>query len=141
MGDDVTATSAQLDRRLVRALREGAAALPDDLAVLNRYLGMIEVLLAEKATEVEPSWNAAVAAAAEIETLQRLEGVVAERAIAVEAESLGDIFAKLEIWRALAEGAADAAGEDAEGRSARDRLVLSVVSDVERLCRGARRRD
>ena len=65
------------------------------------------MLLAEKAAELEPSWEQACAAAAEIVTLQDLETTVAERAIAVRAESLKDVRAKLAIWRALAPGAED----------------------------------
>jgi hypothetical protein len=119
-----------LDNRLVRALREGAEALPGDLGQLRAYLRLIETLLAEKAAELEPSWDQACAAAAEITTLQTLEATVAERAIAVPAGSLAEVRAKLAIWRALAPGA-----EDGDMRSPRNRLILSVEADIERLSR------
>ena len=73
---------------------------------------MIGSLLEEKAAELEPSWEQACAAAAEIATLQDLEASVAERAIAVRAESLEEVRAKLAIWRALAAG-----GEDGDLRT------------------------
>ena len=65
--------ATKLDNRLVRALHEGAEALPGDLAELRSYLRLIEALLTEKAAELEPSWQQACAAAAEITTLQTLE--------------------------------------------------------------------
>jgi hypothetical protein len=111
-------------------MRRGARELPKDLGRLRDYLRTIEVLLGEKAAELEPSWEQACAAAAEIVTLQKLEATVAERAIGVRAESLGDVRAKLAIWRALAPGA-----EDGDMRTPRNRLVLSVEADLERLCR------
>jgi len=117
-----------LDDRLVRALREGADVLPEDLTMLNCYLKMIDRLLAEKAAELEPSWSQACDAAAEIETLQTLETVVAERSITVQAGDLGAVRAKLEIWRALADGASDG-----DLSTPRNRLILSVEADLERL--------
>ena len=89
---------------------------------------MIGSLLEEKAAELEPSWEQACAAAAEIATLQDLEASVAERAIAVRAESIEQVRAKLAIWRALAAG-----GEDGDLRSPQSRLILSVEADLERL--------
>ena len=56
---------------------------------------------------------------------------MAERAIAVRAESLAEVRAKLAIWRALAPGA-----EDGDLRTPRNRLILSVEADLERLSRG-----
>lgn len=126
-------TGTKLDDRLVRALREGASALPEDLTRLRAYLRMIDALLAEKAAEVEPTWALACAAAAEIETLQTLEAAVAERAIATNARDLGEVRAKLEIWRALAAGAADG-----DMTSPRNRLVMSVEADLERIARVGR---
>ncbi len=123
-------TSAMVDNRLVRALREGAGALPADLTLLRGYLRMIDGLLAEKAAELEPCWAQACAAAAEIETLQALEGAVAERAISVCATDFSGIRLKLEIWRALAAGA-----PEGDLNTERGRLILSVVADLERLCR------
>lgn len=120
--------SSKLDYRLVRALRQGTDALPDDIAQLRCYMRMIGTLLAEKAAELEPSWEQACAAAAEIETLQNLEAAVAERAIAIRAESLETVRGKLAIWRALGPGS-----EDDDMRSPRNRLILSVEADLERL--------
>ena len=122
-----------LDNRLVRALREGADVLPEDLTLLNRYLKIIDRLLAEKAADLEPSWEQACDVAAEIETLQALEAVVAERSIAVRAEDLGDVRAKLAIWRALADGA-----PDSDLSTPRNRLILSIEADLERLSFEAR---
>jgi hypothetical protein len=124
----VIVTEQQLDTNLVRAIREGTSALPADLGKLRGYLRMIGALLEEKARELEPSWEQACDAAAEITTLQDLEASVAERAIAVRAESLDEIRAKLGIWRALAAGS-----DDGHLRSPQSRLILSVEADLERL--------
>ncbi len=117
-----------LDYRLVRAIREGTDALPDDVGQLVRYLRLIESLLAEKASEIEPTWELACAAATEVETLHALEAAVAERVIAIEADGLEAIRGKLAIWRALADG-----DEDGDPASLRNRLILSVAADLERL--------
>ena len=114
-------------------MREGTSALPDDLGKLRGYLRMIGALLEEKARELEPSWEQACAAAAEIVTLQDLETSVAERAIGVRAESLDQVRSKLAIWRALAAGS-----EDGDLRSPQSRLVLSIEADLERLSALAR---
>jgi hypothetical protein len=126
--------NTKLDNRLMRAMREGVSALPGDLGELRGYLRIIDGLLAEKAAELEPSWEQACAAAAEISTLQTLEATVAERAIAVRADCLEAVRAKLAIWRALAPGA-----EDGDMRSPRNRLILSIEADLERLSSAPRR--
>lgn len=126
-------TETKLDNRLVRAIREGAEALPDDLTLLCRYLRMIDGLLAEKAAELDNSWTQACASAAEIDTLHALEAAVAERAIAVRAKDLSEMLAKLSIWRALASG-----DPDADLGTPRSRLVLSVEADLERFCHAMR---
>lgn len=126
-GDMMDAT--KLDNRLVRALREGQQALPSDLARLNGYMKLIGALLEEKAAELEPTWALALAAAAEVETLQDLETAVAGRACAVEACSIAGVLTKLAIWQALP------SEEEPTETSLRDRLVLSVRSDLERLAR------
>jgi hypothetical protein len=123
-----------LDIRLVRAMHEGTDVLPDDVEELRGYLRMIETLLSEKAGELEPTWELACAAAAEIETLQTLEVAVAERAIAIQATSLEVVAGKLAIWRALAPGA-----DDGDAASVRNRLVASVERDIERMSGRARR--
>ena len=69
----MTVTEQYLDINLMRAMREGTSALPADLGKLRGYLRMIGALLEEKARELEPSWEQACAAAAEIGTLQELE--------------------------------------------------------------------
>jgi hypothetical protein len=117
-----------LDYRLVRAMREGTGALPADVGCLRGYLRMIEALLAEKAADLEPTWEQACAVAAEIETLQSLEAAVAERAIAIRAEDLATVGGKLAIWAALPPDA-----DDADAGSLRNRLVLSVAADIDRL--------
>ena len=124
-------TEPKIDYRLVRALREGSQALPGDIRALRGYVAMIGTLLEEKATELEPSWEQACAVAAEVETLQALELAVAERAIALAADSLEAVRSKLAIWEALGPDA------DEQAESARNRLVRSVMADLERLGRGA----
>ena len=114
-------TEPKLDYQLVRALREGSQALPGDIRALGGYLEMIGTLLEEKATELEPSWEQACAVAAEIETLQALEIAVAERAIAVPAESIEAVRGKLAIWRALGPDADDSAAEPAQPADPVDR--------------------
>jgi hypothetical protein len=125
-------TGTKLDDRLVRAMRQGASVLPEDLTLLRAYLRMIDGLLAEKAAEVEPSWAQACAAAAEVETLQTLEAAVTEKAIAVRSRDLDDVRAKLDIWRALA------AGAESDLSSPRDRLILSIEADLSRIGRTPR---
>ena len=67
-------TEPKLDYRLVRAHpRRGRRRCRTTSRALRGYLRMIETLLAEKAAELEPSWEQACAVAAEIETLQALE--------------------------------------------------------------------
>ncbi len=122
-----------LDNRLVRALREGKHALPADLGQLRAYLRLIAGLLAEKACEIEADWQEACVAAAELDTLQTLEVAVAERAITVRSDTLDEVRSKLEIWRALAAG-----DEDCDLRDPRNRLILSVEADLERLGRVTR---
>ena len=130
----MTDTEPKLDYRLVRAMRRGPDVLPGDIAQLRSYLRMIEVLLAEKASEVEPAWDLSCAAAAEIETLLKLELTVAERAIAVPATGLDGVRGKLAIWRALGTDA-----EDGDLDSVRNRLILSIDEDLARLHRDGRR--
>ena len=124
-------TELKIDYVLVRALRDGSQALPGDIRALRGYLTMIGTLLEEKATELEPSWEEACAAAAEIETLQTLELAVAERAIALPADSIDAVRGKLAIWQALGPEA------DECPDSPRSRLIHSVQADLERLSRGA----
>jgi hypothetical protein len=118
----------KLDIRLVRAMRRGAAELPDDLDVLRRYLGTIALLLAEKAADLEPTWDEACAAAAETATLLNLQATVTERAIAVPARSLSEVRTKLAIWRTIGPEA-----EDGDVCGPRTRLILSVEADLARL--------
>ncbi len=122
-----------LDNHLVRAIRQGGGVLPADLDRLRGYLRLIGSLLAEKASELEAGLEAADASAAEIETLQRLENAVAERAIGIRAADLRTVRDKLAIWRALSAGS-----EDGDMASPRNRLVLSVEADLERLDLAAR---
>jgi hypothetical protein len=122
---------SKVDNRLMRAMREGAAALPADLGRLHEYLMLIGGLLGEKAVEHEETWALALAAGAEIETLQNLEHAVTDKAIVVPARDLSEVLTKFAIWNALvAAGAAD------EDRGDRDRLIRSIRNDVERIARG-----
>jgi len=117
----------KLDVQLIRAIREGAAALPGDLDRLCAYMSLIGRLLEEKANELEPSWEAACAMAKEIETLQLLESAVAERAVGTAADTLAAVRSKLAIWKALSEGSEE------EPRTPRNRLILSIEDDLQRL--------
>lgn len=121
----------KLDQPLVRALRGGAAALPEDIERLTGYMRLIQQLLGEKAAEHEPTWAQACASAAEIETLQDLEAAVVERAISLRVDNLDGVLTKFGIWRALVE-------EETQGL--RDRLVLSVEADIQSIVRRSRRR-
>ena len=123
-------TQPKLDYRLVRALREGTEALPGDVGELRGYLRMIESLLEEKASELEPAWDTACATAAEIETLLNLELAVAERAITVQATTLEQVRGKLAIWKALGPDT-----DDSDMLSPRNRLVLSIDEDIARIAR------
>jgi hypothetical protein len=98
---------SKVDSRLMRAMREGAAALPADLGRLHEYLMLIGGLLGEKAVEHEETWALALAAGAEIETLQNLEHAVTDKAIVVPARELSEVLTKFASWNALvAAGAA-----------------------------------
>lgn len=116
-----------LDMQLVRALKEGAAALPRDLERLRSYMLLINALLKEKAGDLEPSWEACCEAASEIETLQALERNVAERAIVTKADTLSGVRAKIAIWKVLSVEV----DEDMDGP--RSQLILSVEDDLRRL--------
>ncbi len=120
------ATETTLDRRLVWAMAEGRAVLPEDLGILQSYLRLIDGLLAEKAGELAPTWREACSDAAEIDTLQLLEATVVERGIAICASCIGDMRVKLEIWRGLAAGDADN-----DMSSPGNRMILSIVADLD----------
>ena len=119
---------AKFDNGILAVLQAGGGALPADLGLLSDCLQTLGILLGEKAVELEPSWSDALVDAAEIETLLALEVAVAERAIGIPAASLGDLRAKVAIWRALDEG-----GADAEPGAPRERLLLSIEADLARL--------
>lgn len=121
-------TNGTLDYRLVHAMRQGVDALPADLERLRSYIRLIDTLLVEKAGEMEASLEAADEAASEIETLLNLEAAVTERAIGILARDLPAVLDKLAIWRTLSPGDAETGLS-----SPRNRLVLSVEADLERL--------
>jgi hypothetical protein len=120
----------KLDDRLLNAMGAGATALPEDMERLGGYMRMIQGLLGEKAEDLEATWGASCASDAEIVTLQELEAAVIERTLGIRAASLGEVIAKLEIWKALADDCAD---------GLRDRLVLSVLDDLLVIARSAPR--
>jgi hypothetical protein len=124
------ARPARLDNQLMRALHDGPGALPDDLNRLQDYLRLIDALLAEKAQEHEPEWALALAASAEVETLLRLQGAVVEKAAEVRGRTLWAVLTKLAIWQKL-----DPCEDEESAPSLRDRLVLSVRRDIERIAR------
>jgi hypothetical protein len=115
-----------LDGGLMRALRGGAEAMPADLERLRAYLTMTRDLLAEKASEIEPTWALACQAAAEVETLHRLERQVVEKTASVPATNLREVLIKLDVWAEQASTAEDDA-------LPRDAIVRSVRRDLERL--------
>lgn len=121
----------KLDQPLVRALQSGASALPEDIDRLIGYMRLIQQLLGEKAGEVEPTWALACAGAAEVQTLQDLESAVVERAIGLRLGDLDGVLTKFAIWRALV--------DDGHARQ-RDRLVMSIESDLLAIAGGLRRR-
>jgi len=123
---------SRVDDRLMRALREGADALPEDLNRLHEYLMLVGGLLGEKATEHEETWALALAAAAEIETLQKLELAVTDKVVAVPARDLCEVRIKFAIWDALVAG-----GGTDEDCCDRDRLIRSIRKDIDRIARGA----
>ncbi|MFO1141107.1 MAG: hypothetical protein U1E59_01755 [Amaricoccus sp.] len=108
-----------------------ADALPADIGCLQGYMRMIEGLLEEKASELEPSWEAACAIATEIETLHALETAVAERVIAMRALTASTPCAGSSRYGARSVAGAD----DSDERSPRNRLILSVDADLERMAR------
>ena len=118
---------AKLDNGLVAALRAGACELPSDLVALGDCLRTVGVLLAEKASELEPSWDEARAIGAEIATLLELEGAIVERACAVASASAADLRAKIAILKAL-----DAGEPEADADDRRYRLILSIGDDLDR---------
>jgi hypothetical protein len=120
----------KLDDRLLNAMGAGATALPEDMERLGGYMRMIQGLLCEKAEDLEATWSASCASDAEIVTLQELEAAVIERTVGIRAASLGEVIAKLEIWKALADDCSD---------GLRDRLVLSVLDDLLAIARAAPR--
>jgi hypothetical protein len=126
-------TSTKLDYGLVKAIKGGAQALPADIEALRGYMRMIEALLHEKSSELEPSWEQATAIAGEIDTLTRLEAAVAERAIATAANDLETVRGKLAIWRALGPGT-----DESDERAPRNRLIESVDADLARIAAARR---
>jgi hypothetical protein len=119
---------SKVGQGLATALRSGAGELPSELGALGDCLHTVGLLLAEKAGELEPSWSEALAAAAEIETLLELERAVAERATTLQARSLDEVRTKIGIWKTLTAGESDA-GPGLH----RDRLILSIEADIDRL--------
>ena len=126
-------TTTKLDYGLVKALRSGAEALPSDIECLRGYMRLIEALLREKASELEPSWEQASAIASEIDTLHTLELAVAERAIETPAPDLDTVRGKLAIWRALGPGT-----DESDESAPRNRLIESIDADLARIAAAAR---
>lgn len=119
---------AWLDSQLTRAISGGPGVLPADLDRLHGCLGLVGTLLAEKAQEREADWAEVMTAAAEIETLFRIEDAVAERASGVPARNLRAVLTKLAIWADLSPD-----GDGDPARLRRDQLVESVRRDITRL--------
>ena len=86
----------------------------------------------EKAVAQEPTFALACANAAELEALQNIERAVVKQAIALRLDTLEAVLMKLAIWRTLVED---------EPGGLRDRLVLSVESDLRAIALHARRRN
>ena len=133
----MTVVGLEFDTRLARALQEGPGVLPADATVLTGYLDMIAELLADHAAVWQESLAEAEESGSEIADLFALQDVVAERAISLRAESVGEVLEKLRIWRRLHSDEECRAEED--GRATpRDRLVLSVEADLARIARADR---
>lgn len=120
-----------IDDGLMRVLRGGVNEMPDDLTRLHAYLKLVAGLLAEKATEHEPTWEMVRQSAAEIETLHDLEFQVGEKAADVPATNLYGVLTKLMIWETLS-GSCSGGDEP----SVSDDLVRSVRKDLETIVRG-----
>lgn len=117
---------------LMAVLKQGACALPDDLGLLHGYMKLIAGLLAEKAHENQPTLALENAAGAEIETLLRLEALVAARVSEAECQTYACLRAKLDIWNAMTAPDSD--------EIPRELIVRSVRADVTRLADRRERR-
>ncbi len=122
----------ELDDPLVHAVQDGVTALPADIDQLSSYMRIIQDLFGEKAVAQEPTFALACANAAELEALQNIERAVVKQAIALRLDTLEAVLMKLAIWRTLVED---------EPGGLRDRLVLSVESDLRAIALHARRRN
>lgn len=109
-----------------RGLRAGDA-VGDDPATLAHYHAMADDLLKALAQRVEPTWDLAETALAEIDRLTALQAALVARLAARPACSPGDVMLKLSLW------AAAHAGVDPRDRLPEDRLVESALRDLERL--------
>ena len=128
MSQGVGVVESTIDDGFLLVLRHGKDKLPDDLDRLLSFLGTISVLMEEKALELQPDFDLEHASGVELETLHDLQRVVAGKALGVPASSLRDVLCKLAIWTAL-DGST---GEESE-HCIRDRLIMSVRRDLERL--------
>lgn len=120
-------TREPIDMRRFRRDDGAGPALPDDPKLLARYHGLAGDLLAMLAHRVEPSWDLAEAALAEIERLISLQTAIVGQLAAQPAGSPEEVMLKLRLW-SLARGAADPRDVPPE-----DRLVHSAIADLERL--------
>lgn len=91
-------------------------------------LRIVAELLAEKSEELEPTWEMAREAEAEIDTLHQIERTLVVGAAGTPAVCLNEVLIKLDIWRTLGPSC-----DDRDEETARDRLVHSVRDDLERI--------
>lgn len=100
--------------------------LPDDLGLLVRYYAMTDDLLAFLANRIEPTWDLAEKALAETAELQELQQAIAAKIAARPAGEPADVLCKLSVWKLSRD-----LGEPASELSVDDRLILSVIADLE----------
>jgi hypothetical protein len=111
-----------------RARAQGS--LPENPGLLAAYHRAANDLLEMLAERVEPDWEKAEAALADIDRLLALQEAIVERVAKRPAGTLQDVLAKLTLWSAAREGCEeDGMPEDA--------LVLAALRDLERLLRAA----
>jgi hypothetical protein len=105
------------------------APLPDDPTMLARYHKLAGDLLERMAARVEPDWDLAEAALAEIDRLLVLQARILRHLADRPAASLEDVALKLSLW-ALARR-----GVDPRELPPEDALVHSAMDDLAALAR------
>ena len=113
-------------RSFVAARAQAQGSLPDNPDLLASYYRAANDLLAMLAERVEPDWEKAEAALAEVDRLLELQAAIVARAAKRPARTLRDVLAKLTLWSAAREGCE-------EDGTPEDALVASALRDLQRL--------